>query len=99
MIARIIVRPRAKRHIREGRSWYQGISAELGDDFLKSVDEAVALAQKHPLAFRLVHRTFRRVLLRRFPYALFYQFAEDRIVVVAVLHQARDPRVLRRLRG
>lgn len=65
---------------------------------MNSVDEAISLVQKQPLAFRLVHRTFRRVLLRRFPYALFYQFEEDRIVVVAVLHQARDPRVLRRLR-
>jgi plasmid stabilization system protein ParE len=99
MINRINVHPRAKRHIREGRLWYRAISPELGDDFLKSVDDAISLAQKHPLAFPIVHRTFRRVLLRRFPYALFYQFADDRIIVVAVLHQARDPRVLRRLRG
>jgi plasmid stabilization system protein ParE len=98
MITRIIVRPSAKRDIREGRLWYRDISRELGEDFLKSVDDAIALAQRYPLAFRLVHRTFRRVLLRRFPYALFYQFADDRIVVAAVLHQARDPRVLKRLR-
>jgi plasmid stabilization system protein ParE len=38
--------------------------------------------------------TFRRVLLQRFPYALFYQFGDDRIVVVAVLHQAGDPQAL-----
>jgi toxin ParE1/3/4 len=99
MIKRIIVKPRATRHIREGRLWYGGISRELADDFLNSVDEAISLAQIHPLAFPIAHRTFRRVLLRRFPYALFYQFADDRIVVVAVLHQARDPRVLRRIRG
>ena len=99
MITRVVVRARAKRDIREARFWYRGISGELGEDFLKSVDDAIALAQRYPLAFRLVHRTFRRVLLRRFPYALFYQFADNRIVVVAVLHQARDPRVLRRLGG
>jgi plasmid stabilization system protein ParE len=99
MITRIIVRSRAKRDIREGRLWYRGISHDLGEDFLKSVNDAIELAQRYPLAFRLVHRTFRRVLLRRFPYALFYQFTQDRIIVVAVLHQARDPQVLRRLRG
>jgi plasmid stabilization system protein ParE len=97
MIERVIVRRRAQRQIREAKLWYRNISLELGEDFLKSVDDAIALAQRYPLAFRLVHRTFRRVLLRRFPYALFYQFTEDRIVVVAVLHQARDPRVVQRL--
>jgi plasmid stabilization system protein ParE len=97
MIERVIVRHRAKRDIREARLWYGKISGELGEDFLKSVDDAIALAQRYPLAFHLVHRTFRRVLLQRFPYALFYQFGEDRILVVAVLHQARDPQTLESL--
>ena len=94
MIERVVVRHRAKRDIREARLWYRKISRELGEAFLKSVDDAVSLAQRYPLAFHIVHRTFRRVLLQRFPYALFYQFGDDRIIVVAVLHQARDPEAL-----
>jgi plasmid stabilization system protein ParE len=94
MIERVIVRHRAKRDIREARLWYRKISRDLGEAFLKSVDDAVSLSQRYPLAFRIVHRTFRRVLLQRFPYALFYQFGDDRIIVVAVLHQARDPEAL-----
>jgi toxin ParE1/3/4 len=97
MIERVVVRSRAKRDIREARMWYRNISHDLGEDFLVSVDDAISLVQRHPLAFRIVLRTFRRVLLRRFPYALFYQLTDDRIIVVAVLHQARDPQVLRRL--
>ena len=94
MIERIIVRPGAKRDIREGRTWYRKISRDLGDDFLTAVDEAIAFAQRHPLAFHQTYRTFRRVLLRRFPYALFYHLGEDRLIVVAVLHQARDSQIL-----
>ena len=94
MIERIIVRRRAKRDIREARLWYRKISHDLGEAFIKSVDDAIALAQRYPLAFHLVHRTLRRVLLQRFPYALFYEFSDDRIIVVAVLHQARDPQAL-----
>jgi plasmid stabilization system protein ParE len=97
MMTRVIVRARAKRDIREARLWYRNITRELGEDFVESVDDAIALAQRYPLAFRVVHRTFRRVLLRRFPYALFYQFTDNRLLVVAVLHQARDPKALRRL--
>jgi plasmid stabilization system protein ParE len=95
MIERVIVRPSAKRDVREARKWYRKISPDLSDDFMTSLDEAIGLAQRHPLAFHQTHRTFRRVLLRRFPYALFYHLSEDRIIVVAVLHQARDPQLLR----
>jgi toxin ParE1/3/4 len=33
----------------------------------------------------------RRALARRFPYAVFYLVERDRVVVLAVLHQAVDP--------
>ncbi len=94
MTRRVIVRAEAKRDIREARAWYRKISRELGNDFVRFVGEAIKLAQERPLVYQLVHRTFRRILLRRFPYSLFFHADDDRIVVVAVLHQARDPEIL-----
>ena len=90
----VIIRPEAKRDIREARTWYQEISPEFGNAFVRGLDQAIALAQQYPLAFPLVRRTFRRVLLRRFPYAVFYHVGGQQIVIVAVLHQARDPEML-----
>jgi len=94
MIRKVIIRPEAKRDLREAKTWYRNISPELRDDFVRRVDDAIALAKERPLAFQIVHRTFRRILLHRFPYALFYHAGEDRIVVVGVLHQARDPEAI-----
>lgn len=94
MITHVIIRRLAKRDIRDARDWYRRISSDLGEDFVERVDEAIALATEHPLAFPLVFRSFRRILLHRFPYALFYAVTADRLSVVAVLHQARDQRVL-----
>jgi plasmid stabilization system protein ParE len=94
MIERVVIRPLAKRDIRDARIWYRKISPRLGDRFLDAVDAAIARAKDQPLAYQIVHRTFRRALLHRFPYALFFHAAEDRVVVVAVLHQSRDPGVL-----
>lgn len=71
MIHRVIIRPEAKRDLRDARSWYQEISTDLKIDFIRKVGEAIVLAQERPLAFPIVHRTFRRILLHRFPYALF----------------------------
>jgi plasmid stabilization system protein ParE len=94
MIGRVIVRGEAKSDLREATAWYRSISPELSNDFVRRVDEAIALARERPLAFQAVYRTFRRILLHRFPYALFYHADEARIVIVAVLHQARDPETL-----
>ncbi len=94
MTRRVIIRREAKQDLREAKEWYRGISRELGRDFVRCIDDAITLACERPLAFQVVHRTFRRILLHRFPYALFYHAGEDRIVVVAVLHQARDPELL-----
>lgn len=94
MIRKVIVRPEAKRDLREAKEWYRGISRPLAYDFVARIDDAIELAREHPLAFQVVHHTFRRVLVHRFPYSLYYHAAADRIIVVAVLHQARDPEEL-----
>ena len=94
MSRKVIIRPSAKHDLSEAKAWYRNISVDLGNDFVRRVDQAIALAQERPLAFQLVHRTFRRILLHRFPYALFYHADQSRIVVVAVLHQARDPEII-----
>jgi len=94
MIERVIVRRLAQQDIREARLWYRKISPALADDFLAQVRRAITLAQEYPLGFQVVHRTFRRIPLHRFPYGLFYHADEQRIVIVAVLHQARDREIL-----
>jgi plasmid stabilization system protein ParE len=94
MIERVIVRRLAKQDIHQARSWYRNISPVLADDFLIELNRAIAVIREHPLAFQIVHRTFRRILLHRFPYALFYHAEVHRIVITAVLHQARDPEIL-----
>jgi plasmid stabilization system protein ParE len=39
---------------------------------------------------RLYYRGFRRVLLRRFPYKVFYQVIDSDIVIFRVLHAKQD---------
>jgi plasmid stabilization system protein ParE len=94
MIERVIVRRLAKQDIRKARAWYQQISPALADDFLAQLNRVIGVIREYPLAFQIVHRTFRRVPLHRFPYALFYHADEQRIVIVAVLHHARDREIL-----
>jgi len=39
----------------------------------------------------VVFETYRRALVRRFPYAVFYEYADEKVIVYCVMHTARDP--------
>ena len=86
-----IVRPAAEDDLVAARAWYEGRRAGLGDEFIEQVDVAFARIQRMPLVPAVKHRDARRVLLKRFPYAVFYHVDDDQITVLAVYHTSRDP--------
>jgi hypothetical protein len=53
----------------------------LGDQFLDEFVVAMQLLESDPKRERLYYRNFRRVIFRRFPYKVFYQVFETRVVV------------------
>jgi toxin ParE1/3/4 len=88
--------PEAEADLAEAYDWYRQRGRGLGDEFLRSVEAALAAIRRLPEAYPIVHRQVRRVLLRRFPYGLFYQHTGEEIVVIGCLHAARDPRTWQR---
>jgi plasmid stabilization system protein ParE len=76
--------------------WYEQRSPGLGKDFVRMVDASFAGIARQPELFPAGHRGLRRVLVRRFPYAVYYLIDADSIRVVAVLHTAMS---LARLEG
>jgi plasmid stabilization system protein ParE len=92
----VVFRELASDDVRDVYSWYEARQAGLGSHIVSSLDLVVALIAEHPLSCPLVYRGVRRVLLPGFPYALFYLPFADRIVVLACLHQSREPRAIRK---
>jgi plasmid stabilization system protein ParE len=41
--------------------------------------------------YPVVHEGYRRSLIRRFPYAVFYEQSEAAVTIYAVFHTSRDP--------
>lgn len=39
----------------------------------------------------MIHEDYRRALVRRFPYAVFYSYEAGAITIHAVFHTVRDP--------
>ncbi len=75
--------------------WYEEQRPGLGDEFVAAIDAAVASILAFPEAYPVVHRGARRVLLERFPYSLYYRLVGQRVIIVACMHAARDPKAWR----
>jgi plasmid stabilization system protein ParE len=87
-----LVRPEAERDLAAARDWYDQQRAGLGDEFLDEVAVAMRELDRDPERARLYYRNFRRVLLHRFPYKIFYQVIGRRVVVFRVLHAKQEHR-------
>lgn len=65
-------------------------------EFLRAVDVCFDALVAMPLGDPVVHQRVRRILLRRFPYAIFYLAGDDRAEILACTHTRRHPRHWRR---
>jgi plasmid stabilization system protein ParE len=91
MPARLVIAPEVEFDIAEAYFWYERRRIGLGEEFLSSVDACMEGIRRHPEAYPLIHETYRRALIRRFPYAVFYEYSESTATVYSVFHTSRDP--------
>jgi plasmid stabilization system protein ParE len=89
---RLVLRSRAVREVKEAHDWYEAQREGLGDGFLAEFEHVLAVLEEHPLRFPVLHATVRRALTRRFPYAILFRIRDGQVVVLSVMHHARDPR-------
>jgi plasmid stabilization system protein ParE len=93
MTYRLRIRSDARRDVLSARRWYERQSAGLGDRFGEELAAAISSIHEQPFLYATIYRNVRRAMTRRFPYAVYFIVDRDRISVLRVLHQARDPRV------
>ncbi len=86
----IIVSGEAQIEVCEAFDYYEEKNKGLGFEFMRSLDAVLQAVKRNPFAYQTIHKETRRVLLRKFPYALFYVADEKRIVVIACFHQKRS---------
>ena len=95
MTARIQFHPSARDELRAAAVWYERSRAGLGTEFHDEVQQVI-----DRLASRLVpgmsvqtpgNQLLEKVFLRRFPYAIYFQFRGESCVIWAIAHGSRRP--------
>jgi plasmid stabilization system protein ParE len=96
MVAELILAPEAELDIAEAYAWYEARRPGLGEEFLSCVEACSEAICRTPDMHPVARESYRRALVRRFPYAVFYEYGRGRVTVYGVLHTAGDPDKWRR---
>ena len=91
MAAKLIVAPEVEQDIAEAYGWYENRRVGLGEEFLSCVDACIQAICRTPEIYSPVYENYRRGLVRRFPFSIFYEYANKTVTVYCVFHNSRDP--------
>jgi plasmid stabilization system protein ParE len=84
-------RPEIEKDLITGYLWYEEKNKGLGEEFLRVFYAQLRGISENPLLFRKVRKEIRRSILKRFPYAVYFQIENQDIIVFGLFHCARNP--------
>ena len=72
--------------------YYKQFDHSLSTDFIHEFDQVVQRLVDFPKAGSPYLHTTKRIILRRFPYAIVYKIYQDKVIVAhAIMHMKRKP--------
>jgi plasmid stabilization system protein ParE len=92
MAVELIIAPEVQQDIADAYTWYEDHRPGLGEEFLGCVDACIHAICRIPELYSKVHEDYRRALVRRFPYAIFYEYTEGKVIVYSIFHTSQDPK-------
>ena len=89
---RYSLHPDADHDLRDAAEYYkQRAGIALSQALFTEFEHSVTLLLQHPLLGAVSHQGQRRIVMRHFPYSIFYTVSDDEIRVLAVAHHSRLP--------
>lgn len=81
---------KAKQDLEIAFSWYETQKHGLGIEFLDCIEATIETIIGNPDLYPKCHRHFRRALIRRFPFSIFYT-VETSLIIHAIFDNRQDP--------
>ncbi|MBF0275127.1 MAG: type II toxin-antitoxin system RelE/ParE family toxin [Nitrospinae bacterium] len=92
----IVFRRAAKAEFYEACEWYESKRLGLSLDFIFEIDYCLSLVSQNPHQYPFIHKDVRKVVVKRFPYCLYFRAENNRVVILAIFHIKRDPEIWRK---
>ena len=84
--------PSAFNEFDQALAYYRAIDSELSDSLFSIFEEAtIAIGGNPKIAAQYETSQYRRYVLKRFPYVMFYRETPEAILIVAIAHGRQKP--------
>jgi plasmid stabilization system protein ParE len=77
----------------EAFDWYEEQQPGLGVNFVNIVTNILEQISFMPQSCTIVFKDVRRAVVPKFPYSILYKIEANNIVVIAVFHSKRNPKI------
>ncbi len=91
MAVDLVIAPEAEADLDQAFSYYEARQVGLGGRFLDHVARTIREVVHLPESHRTISKDYRRALVRRFPYGIFYEIGDNTVTVYGVFHTAINP--------
>ncbi|TCD29738.1 type II toxin-antitoxin system RelE/ParE family toxin [Pedobacter psychrodurus] len=89
----IQIKPIAIQMAKDAYDWYEEQKVGLGDLFLAELSRCYSKLEKNPLFYQKLKKNYRHLVLNKFPYVLIFEVNENEIIIFAVFHTAKNPKL------
>ena len=86
------IREEAEEEIYEAFSWYEQQLSELGDRFIRELDLVFKKITSTPQYYKTARSVFRQASVQSFPFVVYYEIDNSKIIVYSVFHTKRKPK-------
>jgi plasmid stabilization system protein ParE len=80
----------AEAEFKEAFNWYEGQRIGLGHSLVICIDACLDNLNRHPFYGTPIHVDVRRVLIKKFPYGLYYRVIKSDIEIIGFRHFRRE---------
>lgn len=93
---KLVIRPEAESELLDAVKWYEDKVQGLGSNLLLNIEATLESILRIPEAYTPTYKNTRRALIRKYPFGIHYIIDQDRIVVLAIFHENRNPKELKK---
>ena len=93
---KLIIRPEAESELLKAVKWYEEKVKGLGTNLLLNVEATIESILRIPEAYTPLYKNTRRALVRKYPFGVHYIIDKDKIIVLAIFHESRNPKELKK---
>ena len=86
----------AERQLQSGYRFYENQSEGLGNYFLDSLMADIESLQIHAGVHAVYFGKYHRMLVKRFPYSIYYRVESNSVLIYAILDNRRNPEWIRK---